>query len=145
MGVHRRFSPEQQAALGAVAGVDVVSGDCDDYTLGLRIAEALSTRKAEELLDELTAAGVPAAIPVGHQMSAFLRDLEPRRLGRVAEVHHPEKGAVRELAHLLRVSDTATVPHRLAPALGEHTDVLLHELGYDTGQIEALRARGVIR
>jgi crotonobetainyl-CoA:carnitine CoA-transferase CaiB-like acyl-CoA transferase len=139
------FSPEQQAALGAVAGVDVVSGDCDDYTLGLRIAEALSTRKAEELLDELTAAGVPAAIPVGHQMSAFLRDLEPRRLGRVAEVHHPEKGAVRELAHLLRVSDTATVPHRLAPALGEHTDVLLHELGYDTRQIEALRARGVIR
>jgi crotonobetainyl-CoA:carnitine CoA-transferase CaiB-like acyl-CoA transferase len=129
-----------------VAGVDLRGGaDSDDYAIGLRIADALSARKSGELLDELTAAGVPAAIPVGHQMSAFMRDPEQRRLGRVAEVHDPEKGAVRELAHLLRVSDAATVPHRLAPALGEHTDVLLHELDYDTAQIETLRARGVIR
>jgi crotonobetainyl-CoA:carnitine CoA-transferase CaiB-like acyl-CoA transferase len=37
------------------------------------------------------------------------------------------------------------VPHRLAPALGEHTDALLLELGYDAEQIEAMHARGVIR
>jgi crotonobetainyl-CoA:carnitine CoA-transferase CaiB-like acyl-CoA transferase len=140
------FTAAQQAALGVMTGVDVGTGaDGDDYAVGLRIAEALSARKADELLDELTAAGIPAAIPVGHQMSAFMRDPEQRRLGRVAEVHHPEKGAVRELAHLLRVSDAATVPHRLAPALGEHTDALLLELGYDAEQIEAMHARGVIR
>jgi crotonobetainyl-CoA:carnitine CoA-transferase CaiB-like acyl-CoA transferase len=140
------FTAAQQAALGVMTGVDVGAGaDGDDYAVGLRIAEALSARKADELLDELTAAGIPAAIPVGHQMSAFMRDPEQRRLGRVAEVHHPEKGAVRELAHLLRVSDAATVPHRLAPALGEHTDALLLELGYDAEQIEAMHARGVIR
>ena len=132
------FDAEQQAALGALAGVDVGLGadsddEVDDYAVGLRLAEALSARKTDELLDELILAGVPAAVPVGHQMSAFMRDPEQRRLGRVAEVHHPEKGAVRELAVLLRVSDTDTVPHRLAPALGEHTDALLHELGYDEG------------
>jgi crotonobetainyl-CoA:carnitine CoA-transferase CaiB-like acyl-CoA transferase len=144
------FDAEQQAALGALAGVDVGLGtDSDDevdhYAVGLRLAKALSARKTDELLDELILAGVPAAVPVGNQMSAFMRDPEQRRLGRVAEVHHPEKGAVRELAVLLRVSDTDTVPHRLAPALGEHTDALLHELGYDGGQIDALRARSAIR
>ncbi len=144
------FDAEQQAALGALAGVDVGLGadsddEVDDYSVGLRLAEALSARKTDEVLDELIFAGVPAAVPVGHQMSAFMRDPEQRRLGRVAEVPHPDKGAVRELAVLLRVSHTDTVPHRLAPALGEHTDALLHELGYDLEQIDALRARSSIR
>jgi itaconate CoA-transferase len=30
------------------------------------------------------------------------------------------------------------------PALGEHTDAILRELGYDSAQIEALRASGTI-
>jgi itaconate CoA-transferase len=30
------------------------------------------------------------------------------------------------------------------PALGEHTDAILHELGYDSAQIDALRAAGTI-
>ena len=144
------FDAEQRAALAALAGVDVGLGagsddEVDDYAVGLRLAEAFSARKTDEVLDELILAGVPAAVPAGHQISAFLRDPQQRRLGRVAEVHHPEQGAVRELAVLLRVSDADTVPHRLAPALGEHTDPLLHELGYGREQIEVLRARGVIR
>jgi formyl-CoA transferase len=32
----------------------------------------------------------------------------------------------------------------LAPALGEHTEAVLAELGYDAGAIAALRAEGVI-
>jgi len=144
------FGAAQRAALGAVAGVDVAGmtdpdADGDGDVVGLRIAAAFATRKTDEVLDELTAAGVPAAVPVAPQMSAFMCDPEQRRLGRVAEVHDPERGGVRELAHLLRVSDAATVPHQLAPALGEHTDSVLRDVGYGREQIEALRARGVIR
>jgi crotonobetainyl-CoA:carnitine CoA-transferase CaiB-like acyl-CoA transferase len=36
------------------------------------------------------------------------------------------------------------VPNRPAPKLGQDTDLLLEELGYDRAEIEELRARGVI-
>jgi crotonobetainyl-CoA:carnitine CoA-transferase CaiB-like acyl-CoA transferase len=52
---------------------------------------------------------------------------------------------VRELDVLLRVSDAARVPHRLAPALGEHTDEILAALGCSEGEIAALRADGAVR
>jgi crotonobetainyl-CoA:carnitine CoA-transferase CaiB-like acyl-CoA transferase len=35
-------------------------------------------------------------------------------------------------------------PSRPAPALGEHTDALLSELGYDAERLRKLRACGVI-
>ena len=38
----------------------------------------------------------------------------------------------------------APVPARPAPKLGQHSDELLGELGYDPAEIEALRAAGVI-
>ena len=46
---------------------------------------------------------------------------------------------------LLRVSDTESTPHRLAPGLGEHTDELLTELGCSPDEIAELRARGAVR
>ena len=52
---------------------------------------------------------------------------------------------MREIAVLVRVSDAAAVPHRLAPALGADTDAILASLGYDAATIDELRASGVIR
>jgi crotonobetainyl-CoA:carnitine CoA-transferase CaiB-like acyl-CoA transferase len=37
-----------------------------------------------------------------------------------------------------------TPPARPAPALGEHTDALLRELGYDEARIRALRDAKVV-
>ena len=39
--------------------------------------------------------------------------------------------------------ETKVAPRR-APAIGEHTDVVLREAGYTTGEIERLRALGVL-
>ena len=66
-------------------------------------------------------------------------------MGRVAEVPHPVKGNVRELHVLLRVSGTDQVPQRLAPELGEHTDEVLAELGYNSAEIARLRTEGAVR
>ena len=73
-----------------------------------------------------------------------MNDPAARRAGRVAEVEHPELGRVREIDLLVRVSDTARVPHRLAPGLGEHTDEILTELGCSGEEIDALHARGAV-
>jgi crotonobetainyl-CoA:carnitine CoA-transferase CaiB-like acyl-CoA transferase len=46
--------------------------------------------------------------------------------------------------HPVDMSDTATPFQRPPPLLGEHTDDILAELGYQTAQIAQLRAQGVV-
>ena len=49
----------------------------------------------------------------------------------------------RMIANPIRVPGT-DLPHRAAPAMGEHNEALLREAGFDTEAIERLRALGVI-
>jgi formyl-CoA transferase len=44
----------------------------------------------------------------------------------------------------MRLVDTPPVLRRPPPALGEHTDEVLGELGLDTAAIAALRANGIV-
>ena len=53
--------------------------------------------------------------------------------------------AVRSIASPITVEGSAPVATRPAPAIGQHTDEVLAELGYDATACAALRARGVIR
>jgi crotonobetainyl-CoA:carnitine CoA-transferase CaiB-like acyl-CoA transferase len=132
---------DERAAFARATGVEVTGGD--DAT-GLAIAAALATKTTSEVLDMLRGACVPAASPVPANNHAFMQDPENRRTGRVAEIPHPQKGNVRELAVLVRVSDAEVPQHRLAPSLGQDTAPVLTELGYSKDQIDALRARGAI-
>ena len=54
------------------------------------------------------------------------------------------KGIVKTVASPLRLADTPPVLHRPPPALGEHTDEVLAELGLTGPQISDLRQRGII-
>jgi crotonobetainyl-CoA:carnitine CoA-transferase CaiB-like acyl-CoA transferase len=42
------------------------------------------------------------------------------------------------------IKQAPKVPPRVAPELGEHTDQVLQEIGFDSGQIDGLRASGAI-
>jgi crotonobetainyl-CoA:carnitine CoA-transferase CaiB-like acyl-CoA transferase len=53
-------------------------------------------------------------------------------------------GTYRVLAPPLQYSRTPLTPRGLAPALGEHTNAVLEQLGYSPGEIDAYRAEGVI-
>ena len=135
------YTDAERAALRRVAGLD----DAADAVLEMRLAAALSERKIAEVILDLSRAGVPAVEPVGLNRAALLTDPDHRRIGRVAECRHPEKGAVQEIGVLVRVSDAAVVPHRLAPDLGADTNEILASLGYDLEAIDELRRSGVIR
>ena len=62
--------------------------------------------------------------------------------GGVQALDHPDRPGFKLVASPIRMG--AVVPNRPAPKLGQHTDELLREIGYDTAEIEALGAAGVI-
>ncbi len=52
--------------------------------------------------------------------------------------------SIASVASPMRLADTPAVLHRPPPALGEHTDTVLEELGLDATAIARLRERGVV-
>jgi crotonobetainyl-CoA:carnitine CoA-transferase CaiB-like acyl-CoA transferase len=136
------YTEGDREALVKTLGVDRVPDDAHQADL---IAAAFAERETQAAIEEVRKAGVAIVEPAGRSMHRLMNDAEQRRVGRVAEVAHPEKGNVRELHVLLRVSDAEQVPHRLAPGLGEHTDEVLTELGCDADTIASLHASGAVR
>jgi crotonobetainyl-CoA:carnitine CoA-transferase CaiB-like acyl-CoA transferase len=53
--------------------------------------------------------------------------------GIVVESEHPGAGRLRQARPAARFSVTPTSAHRGAPALGEHTDEILAEIGFSEG------------
>jgi crotonobetainyl-CoA:carnitine CoA-transferase CaiB-like acyl-CoA transferase len=58
---------------------------------------------------------------------------------------HPAIGRVQEARHPVKFSSTPVSERNLAPMQGEHTEVILRELGRSDADIDALRAAHVIR
>jgi formyl-CoA transferase len=107
-------------------------------------AEALlAARSTAEWLALFDEAGIPAG-PV-----RFLEEMfdDPQALanGLVVELEHALAGSIRMVGTPITMSGTPTSARFASPALGEHTDTLLAELGYDEAAIAELRASGVVR
>ena len=66
------------------------------------------------------------------------------RPGYLQEVDHPEWGQIRMPGSPIRMSDTPVELGTIAPELGQDTETLLVELGYDWDEIGAIRDRGTI-
>ena len=60
----------------------------------------------------------------------------------LVETDHPAAGRLRQTRSAARFSATPASIRFGAPALGEHTDSILGELGYSTDQIAALKGFG---
>jgi formyl-CoA transferase len=84
-------------------------------------------------------------IPCGPILSMEELAAEPslRATGTIVEVDHPKRGKYLSVGNPIKLSDSPTVVKR-SPLLGEHTDEVLAELGYNAQQIGDFRSSKVI-
>ena len=87
------------------------------------------------------AAAVPAA-PI-HDLAQALDNPFVTEHGRLQTLPHPTKGSYRMVAPPVRCAGEEA-PARPAPGLGDHTEALLREIGYDGARIQALRDLKVV-
>jgi len=90
----------------------------------------------------LRAEGVLAA-PV-RTYADLAADADLRADGYIRRIVHPDKGEIDVAGPYLHFSADPAEIHRPPPAVGEHTDEILREVGYDAPAIAALRSQAII-
>jgi crotonobetainyl-CoA:carnitine CoA-transferase CaiB-like acyl-CoA transferase len=106
------------------------------------VEEALQAKSAEEWEELLTAADVPCS--VARPIEDMFDHPQVKALDMVAHVTHPGVGGMRMLGVPINFSKMPNRAQRPAPALGEHTQEVLHSLGYTPDQVEELKRAKVI-
>jgi crotonobetainyl-CoA:carnitine CoA-transferase CaiB-like acyl-CoA transferase len=113
----------------------------DDLHAELRGAVARMTTRA--FMAAARRHEVPFA-PV-NDIDAFLVDPQVLHNGTHYDVQDPEFGPMRYLNFMAAFGATPWGLRRRAPKLGEHTDAVLHELGYCDADIAEFRSAGLVR
>jgi len=136
------LSEAHRTALLDSAGV---GRDVDPDSTEAALENVFATKSAVMWSHVLDDAGVPNEVAVdvdGGKVALF--DADAERLGLVTEYEHPLVGRLRQFGETISFSDT---PGRISgppPRVGEHTRVLLEELGVRADDHERLRAQGIV-
>jgi crotonobetainyl-CoA:carnitine CoA-transferase CaiB-like acyl-CoA transferase len=87
-----------------------------------------------------------AGIPCGpiNSIDRVFADPQVQHLGIATPVTHPTLGDLTLVASPLNIEGVSKAVRSATPALAEHTDTIMAELGYSAEQIADLRQRGII-
>jgi crotonobetainyl-CoA:carnitine CoA-transferase CaiB-like acyl-CoA transferase len=112
------------------------------HELARRIEAVTRTDTCATWLARLTENGIPCG-PIHNYAGVFA---DPQVIARemAVEVEHPILGRLRTLGTPIKMSATPLDPRRRAPLLGEHTEQVLRDAGWDDDAIERLRDAGAI-
>ncbi len=105
--------------------------------------EQFKTRTRDEWFEIMT----KLDICVGKMYTLDEVPNDPQVLARkmIVELDTPEGGKVKQVGISVKLSETPGSIRSLAPKLGQHTDEILGDLGYEQAQIERWREEGSIK
>jgi crotonobetainyl-CoA:carnitine CoA-transferase CaiB-like acyl-CoA transferase len=110
--------------------------------LNAAIAEVTRRQPSAHWIDLLNEVGVPCG-PI-NTIDQVFADPQIRHLGMAQPVRSHERGDTELLGQPVGLSRTPSRISMPPPLMGEHSDEILAELGYDDAKIAALREAGVI-
>jgi crotonobetainyl-CoA:carnitine CoA-transferase CaiB-like acyl-CoA transferase len=105
-------------------------------------AEVLKNRTSAEWIARLDANQVPCALVLSRE--ELLTDPQVAANQLIVESSHPHAGAMRQPRPAARFAETPSELRSFAPMLGEHTDLVLAELGIAPDAIAEKRTAGVV-
>ena len=123
---------------------DLASRVAHRHQLNADIAEVTSRFDTADLVDRLNAAGVPCG-PVYDIGQAF-EDPQAKHLRMTRPAMHPALGRIELVRSPINLSGFPHPEafHHAGPDPGEHSEALLRELGYEPGEIERMKGKGVV-
>ncbi len=110
--------------------------------LSALLREAFGQRTRAELISALDQVGVPCGAI--NTVPEVFEDPQVKARGMLKHVPHPSGVNVPQVSTPMRFSEAPLPDVPAPPTLGQHTEAVLDELGYDVSRIAALRAAGVI-
>ena len=135
-----------------VAGLGAIVDDQKYKTNAARVAnrpetlafvsKAIAAKPVADWYAQLSAIGVPCS-PI-NTLDQLMASPHTAATGIVMDYVHPTAGPLRSVAHPVRFTGNERHVERPPPALGEHTEQVLLELGYAQGDIERLRSAEVV-
>jgi formyl-CoA transferase len=134
LGKPEWLKDERYATAGArSANRDALNAEIEAVTL---------TDTMANWVEKLNGAGVPCG-PI-YKVDEMFADPQVQHLGIAQTLNDGNRGAVAYVAQPIELSRTPSKIVTHPPALGEHTDAILAEYGFDQATIDDLRARQVI-
>jgi crotonobetainyl-CoA:carnitine CoA-transferase CaiB-like acyl-CoA transferase len=110
--------------------------------LRAEVDAALRQRPRGEWIARLTAADVPCGSVRDIPEALADAQIEARQM--IEAVEHASAGIVKVLGVPLKLSHTPGSVRTAPPTLGQHTDTVLMEIGFDAASIARLRAQRVV-
>jgi len=106
------------------------------------LKQTFLTKTRDEWFELLTRRDIPAGKV--HTPDEVFSDPQVLHRQMVIEVEHSALGKIKQVGIAPKLSDMPGKVRTLSPLLGEHTNEILQELGYNQKEIENLRREGII-
>ena len=103
---------------------------------------AFASHSREEIIDLVKSIGGDA-VPINDYPS-LLAHPQVEALAAISEIDHPTAGRIKTVRPVARFSETPDSIRLPPPTLGQHTEEILRDLGFDQPSIERLRASGIV-
>jgi crotonobetainyl-CoA:carnitine CoA-transferase CaiB-like acyl-CoA transferase len=106
------------------------------------LQEILRARPTETWVKALDTAGVPGGPVLTYGEALGQAQVEAREM--VVEIEHPKIGPMRSLGMPAKLSETPATVRHPAPLLGQHSEQILAESGFDHSDVQKWIEQGIV-